>query len=164
MTTTSQDPTHLAEEGVEEVAIRSLLNDRLAALFDKDAPRFVSHYDPDVVKFDMAPPLLEAGADVTDPEGWQPWFATWEGPIKVALAHLGMRVSPDRSLAFCHSLNHLTGRKVGGGEVDLWFRGTYCFAGSHDGRWVIVHEHQSTPFYMDGSDRAALDLLPPVAS
>jgi ketosteroid isomerase-like protein len=29
-----------------------------------------------------------------------------------------------------------------------------------DGRWRIVHDHSSTPFYMDGSYRAATDLVP----
>jgi hypothetical protein len=29
-----------------------------------------------------------------------------------------------------------------------------------DGSWRIVHEHNSTPFYLDGSLRAALDLRP----
>jgi ketosteroid isomerase-like protein len=29
-----------------------------------------------------------------------------------------------------------------------------------DGKWLIVHVHESVPFYMDGSDRAALDLKP----
>jgi PhnB protein len=28
------------------------------------------------------------------------------------------------------------------------------------GAWKIVHEHSSTPFYMDGSYRAAVDLKP----
>jgi ketosteroid isomerase-like protein len=28
------------------------------------------------------------------------------------------------------------------------------------GGWRITHEHNSTPFYMDGSDKAALDLQP----
>ena len=28
------------------------------------------------------------------------------------------------------------------------------------GTWLITHEHNSTPFYMDGSDKAALDLHP----
>jgi hypothetical protein len=28
------------------------------------------------------------------------------------------------------------------------------------GEWRITHEHNSTPFYMDGSDKAALDLQP----
>ena len=29
-----------------------------------------------------------------------------------------------------------------------------------DGRWQVTHAHASVPFYMDGSDRAAVDLRP----
>jgi PhnB protein len=29
-----------------------------------------------------------------------------------------------------------------------------------NGEWSIVHEHESVPFLMDGSDKAALDLKP----
>jgi hypothetical protein len=28
------------------------------------------------------------------------------------------------------------------------------------GKWAIVHEHVSVPFYMDGSYKAAIDLKP----
>ena len=44
-------------------------------------------------------------------------------------------------------------------QVDLWFRSTVGLRRTADG-WQITHEHDSTPFYMDGSDRAALDLKP----
>jgi PhnB protein len=29
-----------------------------------------------------------------------------------------------------------------------------------DGIWKIAHQHHSVPFYMDGSNRAAVDLKP----
>lgn len=29
-----------------------------------------------------------------------------------------------------------------------------------DGAWRIAHRHESVPFYMDGSNRAAVDLTP----
>jgi ketosteroid isomerase-like protein len=44
-------------------------------------------------------------------------------------------------------------------RFDLWFRSTTCFR-KVDGEWRVAHEHSSTPFYMDGSMRAAVDLLP----
>ena len=62
-------------------------------------------------------------------------------------------------IAFCHGLVHLEGIKVGGTAVDLWFRSTWCLR-RIDNEWKVAHEHNSTPFYMDGSDRAALDLTP----
>ncbi len=150
--TTQSAPTSIGEEA----AIRSLLNDRLAALYDKDAARLVGFYSPDIVSFDLAPPLAERGPEIVQPASWQPWLDSWDGPIVVALAHVGMRVSGN--LAWCHSLNHMTGLKVDGEEVDLWFRATCCF--ERTDRWRIVHEHQSVPFAMDGSRLAQLDLVP----
>jgi ketosteroid isomerase-like protein len=38
-------------------------------------------------------------------------------------------------------------------------RSTVCFR-KIAGEWMVVHEHSSVPFYMDGSYRAAVDLQP----
>ena len=43
--------------------------------------------------------------------------------------------------------------------VSFWMRATMCFE-RIDGTWCIVHEHNSVPFYMDGSLRPAFDLEP----
>jgi ketosteroid isomerase-like protein len=29
-----------------------------------------------------------------------------------------------------------------------------------EGKWLVTHEHTSVPNYMDGSDKAAIDLKP----
>ena len=59
-----------------------------------------------------------------------------------------MTVTVGGDVAFCHSLNHL-------GNA-LWFRSTIGLC-KIDSQWRVTHEHNSTPFYMDGSDKAALD-------
>ena len=41
----------------------------------------------------------------------------------------------------------------------MWFRSTVCLR-KHDGSWPITHEHTSTPFHMDESLRAAVELQP----
>jgi hypothetical protein len=41
----------------------------------------------------------------------------------------------------------------------VWVRATVCYRKMND-TWVVVHEHASVPLYMDGSDRAAVDLSP----
>jgi PhnB protein len=47
------------------------------------------------------------------------------------------------------------------GLVSSWPRALTELGGAQlDGSWRIVHEHDSTPFYLDGSLRAALDLRP----
>jgi ketosteroid isomerase-like protein len=123
----------------------------------KDAERFVACYDPDVVKFDLAPPLAETGPDVLYPSGWNAWFDTWLGPIDLEITQLEATLG--EGIAFCHSLNRMAGTKAVGGEVELWFRSTLGLRRSGES-WKICHEHNSTPFYMDGSEQAALDLTP----
>jgi ketosteroid isomerase-like protein len=51
------------------------------------------------------------------------------------------------------------GIRTDGEETDVWVRATLCFR-KIDGVWKVVHEHTSVPLYMDGSDRAAVDLTP----
>jgi ketosteroid isomerase-like protein len=57
-------------------------------------------------------------------------------------------------------LHRLSMRPTGAPDTyDLWFRVTYGLR-KVDGDWKIIHEHQSTPFHMDGSLKAAVDLEP----
>jgi ketosteroid isomerase-like protein len=53
----------------------------------------------------------------------------------------------------------VTGAKVDGEQVDLWFRATARLIKTADG-WRIAHLHNSVPFAMDGSGKALLDLKP----
>jgi PhnB protein len=41
----------------------------------------------------------------------------------------------------------------------MWFRQTMGL-GLTGGGWKILHEHESVPFHMDGSARAAIELTP----
>ena len=63
--------------------------------------------------------------------------------------------------AVCYLLiaHLLTGTSKSGKTSDVWFRSTLGFR-KVGGEWKIVHEHESVPFLMDGSDKAALDLKP----
>lgn len=63
-------------------------------------------------------------------------------------------------VAYTHSLHRLSATPVGSpAAFDLWFRVTVCLR-KIDGGWRVTHEHSSTPFYMDGTFGAALDLQP----
>lgn len=134
----------------DEEQIRAVIADRAAAMHDRDAERFVSHYAPRITKFDLAPPLAYQGREARDAEALRAWFSSHPGgPVGYEIRDLAVTVGGD--VAFCHSLTQLGGA--------LWFRSTL---GLHKigGGWRITHEHNSTPFYMDGSDKAALDLQP----
>jgi ketosteroid isomerase-like protein len=101
-------------------------------------------------------PLQYRGANAYR-ENWQAWFSTFQDPIGYELRDL--KISADKDLAFCHSFNRITGKRTDGETTDVWVRTTFCCR-RLDGQWKIVHEHQSVPFYMDGSYRAAIDLNP----
>ena len=133
-----------------EEQIGAVIADRAAAMRERDAERFVAHYAPQVVKFDLAPPLMYTGTETRDAEALRAWFASHPGgPIDYQIR--GLTVAAGGDVAFCHSLNQLGGA--------LWFRSTIGLRKT-GGQWKITHEHNSAPFYMDGSDKAALDLQP----
>jgi len=137
--------------------IRALLDDRAAAITARDAHRAVALYAPEAVSFSLAPPLRNAADEVRDPAGLEGWFQTWGGPIGYDIGEPVIEAGDD--VAFCHGLTHMTGTKTDGECVDLWFRSTVGLRRTAAG-WQITHEHDSTPFYMDGSGRAATDLRP----
>lgn len=139
-----------------EAQIRALIEDWAHALRAKDVDGVISHYAADLVQFDMAPPLKYAGGDALK-KGLKEWFSSWQGPIGYEIHDLAITAGEDA--AFCHSLNRLSGTKTNGEKSDVWFRHTLCFR-KIDDTWKIAHAHESVPFYMDGSYKAAVDLKP----
>jgi uncharacterized protein (TIGR02246 family) len=147
----------MARENAEAVAgdqIRGLVDDWARALRAKDVDGVMAHYTADSVTFDLAPPLISTGADA---KGLQAWFSTWRGPLGYEIRDLNITAGDD--VAFCHGLNRLSGTKTDGEKADVWFRLTLCLR-RIGGEWRIAHQHESVPFYMDGSYRAAVDLRP----
>jgi ketosteroid isomerase-like protein len=141
-------------KATDETQIRKLIDDWADALRNKDAEGVLSHYAPRPVHFSLAPPLLSAAPDA---KGLNAWFATWQGMIGYEIR--GLSVTVGDHVAFSHSLNRMHGTMTDGSKSDLWFRYTLCFR-KIGGEWKIVHEHESVPFYMDGSYKAAINLKP----
>src|SRR5262245_32420061 len=140
----------------KQAQIRRLLDNWVQAVRAKDVNGVMSQYAPDIVVFDLAPPLHYRGADEYR-KNWEVWFPTFRGPIGYEIRDLNITASD--AIAFCHSFNRITGTRTDHEKTDVWVRATVCCR-KIDGQWKIVHEHQSVPFYMDGSYRAALDLKP----
>ena len=137
-----------------EAQIRALIDDWARAMRAKDVDGVMAHYAPDAVTFDLAPPLISTGADA---RGLQAWFSTWQSPLGYEIRDLNITAGDE--VAFCHSLNRLSGTKTDGERADIWFRLTLGLR-RIGGEWRIAHQHESVPFYMDGSYRAAVDLKP----
>jgi ketosteroid isomerase-like protein len=140
----------------DEARIRQIVEQKEAATGAQDAEGMVAHYDPEVVQFSLAPPLRQASADARSVEATRQWLDGLPGKVRLEVRDLDVTVGGD--VAFCHSLNRMVSE--GGSEgFSLWFRSTLGLR-RIDGDWVITHEHQSTPFDMDGSFRASVDLEP----
>jgi uncharacterized protein (TIGR02246 family) len=136
--------------------IRNLIAEKAAAMRAGDVETLIGLYTPDVTKFDLAPPLVNPAPRGTT--ALRTWFDTFDGPVDYEVRDLTVTAGED--VAYCHSVNRLSATPLGASQpFDLWFRVTICLR-KLDGAWRITHEHQSTPFYMDGSMRAALDLKP----
>ena len=143
--------------GNDEKQIRNLLDDFTRAIHDKDAAGVIETLTKDAVIFDLAPPLRHGPKANHDRKPLEEWFATWKSPITSQSKDLEIAIGGD--VAYSYGLQHMTGTKMDGEKVDLWFRATACFR-REGGRWGITHMHNSVPFAMDGSGKALLELKP----
>ena len=141
-------------EAATQEEIRAVVEAWTEAIRQKDVAGVLSHFAKDSVRFYLAPPL-----QATQPlrENLEGWFGTFRGGIGYEIRDLTITTAAD--LACCHSFNRITGTKVEGETADVWFRETLCLR-KIDGQWLITHAHESVPFYMDGSVKAAMDLKP----
>jgi ketosteroid isomerase-like protein len=138
----------------DEAQIRKVIDNWAHALRNKDAESVLSHYAPSLIHFSLAPSLFSARSATKD---LNVWFATRQGPIGYEIHDLNITVGGD--VALSHSLNRMHGTKTDGAKDDLCFRHTLGFR-KISGDWKITHEHESVPFYMDGSFKAAVDFKP----
>ena len=142
----------------DEEQIRQLITQQEIAMRERDAERLAARYAPGAVTFGLAPPLQNSGPELHDPRGLRNWFAGFDGPIDYEIRDVTVTAGSD--VAICHSLNRLSATPRGASDrFELWFRATVGLR-KIDDRRLVIHEHNSTPFYMDGTLRAAVDLAP----
>ncbi|HEX3595044.1 MAG TPA: nuclear transport factor 2 family protein [Polyangiaceae bacterium] len=129
----------------DETRIREDTTCWALAMSEKSVERVLQYYGSNAVTFGLAPPL-QASADRASREAaLTEWFDTWDGRVDIDIRNLRLEIGPERAFAF--STNHISGKKKSGGYVELCVRSTVGYK-KVDGRWLIVHEHQSVPFDM----------------
>jgi ketosteroid isomerase-like protein len=145
--------------GVED-GVLAVLETLRSAHAARDAHSIIGLYAETAVRYTLAPPLQqEYGTEYGDAEGLQKWLDTFDGPVHIE--HRDPQVTVSGDLALVHALTRMTATPAGAPEsFSFWYRCTFRLRGI-DGVWRIVHQHDSTPFHMDGSFRAAVDLEPP---
>ena len=138
-----------------ESEVRALLDSQSEAMRLKDIDRLMSLYSPDIIYFDVVPPLQYAGSAALRGRFLR-WFDGYKGSIGMEIRDLSILASED--IAGAYWLSRASGTLKNGHEVGSWVRVTSCcHRSSH--RWLITHEHVSLPVdFASGS--AAMDLVP----
>jgi ketosteroid isomerase-like protein len=142
------------EKAVAEALIRQRIESYAKAIVAKDIDGVMSFFAPNVVSFDLAPPLRYFGAD-NKRRRWQEDFALHRS---IAYEVRDLTVTTHGDVAFVHAVNHFTGTLANGQVNDAWVRWTACFQ-RIEGAWLIVHDHVSVPTDLEHG-RAVLNLTP----
>ncbi|SDK26482.1 Ketosteroid isomerase homolog [Nocardioides sp. YR527] len=126
----------------EEAAIRQQIGKVIEGLRTKDLDVLREPYAPDVVSFDVEPPLQHVGIDAKL-ANWARVFEVFE-KVDYELRDLTLTIGGD--VAFGYAFGRLSGTmKNGVATTGMWVRVTYGLR-RIDGIWRIVHDQVSVPF------------------
>jgi uncharacterized protein (TIGR02246 family) len=143
------------ERATDEADIRQRVTRWIEALRAMDLEGVMSLYAPDVVSFDIVPPLRHVGVKAKE-RNWANAFAMYQRPLGYEIRDLTLTVGDD--VAFGHSLNRVSGTSKNGNRTEIWLRWTACFR-RIEGNWLIVHDQVSVPIDPE-SGGALLNLKP----
>ena len=144
-----------APHAVDEADIRQRIDKLVQAIRAMDLDGVKPIFAPDIVSFDIEPPLQHVGAEAK----WKNWadvFTVYRRPLGYEIHDLMITLGED--VAFGHSLNRISGTLKNGNRTDSWVRWTGCFR-KIDGNWLIVHDQVSVPIDIE-SGKALLNLQP----
>ncbi|MFE6510844.1 YybH family protein [Nocardioides sp. NPDC057767] len=140
---------------VDEAAIRGRIERIIEGLRAKDLDILREPYAPDVVSFDVEPPLQHVGIEAKL-ASWARVFEVF-GTVDYELRDLTLTVGDD--VAFGYAFGRLSGTmKNGVATTGMWVRVTYGLR-KIDGTWVIAHDQVSVPLDIL-SGKGMVDLEP----
>ena len=139
----------------DEAEIKRVIERGVEAIRAKDLEGVMSMYAPELVSFDIVPPLQYVGTDAYRKQ-WGEVFSSFPGPINYEIVNLSITVGDD--VAYAHSFNRLSGTMDNGQKVGNWLRWTACFR-KIGGKWLIAHMQASVPVDL-ATGQAVLDLKP----
>ena len=135
--------------------LKALFDDQAEAIRTRDVDRLMSLYAPDILYFDVVPPLRYAGTTALRSR-FEQWFDAYQGSLKVESRDF--EISANGDIAVAHWLSHVSGTLKNGREAGFWVRVTSCCRRSND-RWLVTHEHVSLPVDVM-SEKAVTNLVP----
>ena len=155
-TTESKNRSSSSVAGSER-EIRNIIESVAAAFRERDIEKIISFYAPDVVAFDIEPPLQYLNKN----DYKKSWDILGEFQDGASFEPSELNIRVNENLGFSNCLFHFTGTtKKDSKRFDFWMRNTACFE-KINGQWLIVHEHVSVPVnIMEGKSRT--DLKPEI--
>lgn len=139
----------------DEAAIRQQIGRIVEGLHDKDLEALRRLYAPDVVSFDVEPPLQHVGV-AAKLKNWEKAF-TFFKDLRYEVRDLTLTVGDE--VAYGHGFGRLAGTLSNGTATSgMWVRITFCFR-KVDGSWLIAHDQASVPLDIS-SGRGVTDLEP----
>jgi uncharacterized protein (TIGR02246 family) len=139
----------------DEADIRRRVNHWASAIRQMDVDGVMSIYAPDIVSFDIDPPLRYAGV-AAKRQRWTEVLDQYERVLDYEVREIAVTAGAD--VAFAHSLNRISGVLKNGTTTGFWLRWTTCYR-KIDGNWLIAHEQLSVPTDL-AAGRALLNLEP----
>ena len=123
----------------DEGAIRKLIENWANAVRNKDLDGILAHHSPDVLMFDVPPPLKSQGIDAYK-KTWDLFF-DWS-PDKPVFEIREMNITAGYDVAFVTALMRCAGKTEN--QSGLEFRLTVGLR-KIDDQWIVTHEHHSIP-------------------
>ncbi|HWG22184.1 MAG TPA: nuclear transport factor 2 family protein [Terracidiphilus sp.] len=146
---------HQAAPAADEAGVRQWMSDFTKAFDARDHDAIMAPYAPDVVAYDIVPPLQYVGSDAYSKD-WTVFLGQFKGPMTLSWQDEHIQVSGD--LAMIEVVEHISGTMTNGQPLDLWIRGTTGLRKTN-GKWLDFHDHISVPVDM-ATGKAMMDLKP----
>jgi ketosteroid isomerase-like protein len=83
-----------------EEQIKTILDERISAIYARDLPGVLNKYAPDIVSFDIGDPLQNNGIEIIR-RRLQDWFASYQGPINQEMNNLVVNVGKEVAFSYC---------------------------------------------------------------
>ncbi|WP_149259425.1 nuclear transport factor 2 family protein [Actinomadura sp. K4S16] len=140
---------------VEEARIREQIDKIVEGIRAKDLKALEQVYAPDVVSFDVEPPLQHVGI-AAKLKNWTNVFTFFQD-VSYEIRDLTLTVGDE--VAFGHGFGRLSGTLGNGTATSgMWVRATFCFRKTGD-TWLIAHDQVSVPLDIP-TGKGATDLQP----
>lgn len=124
-----------------EAGVHQWIDDFTKAFDARDTQAIMQLYTPDVVAYDIVPPLQYVGKPAYTKD-FADFFAQYKGPLSIEYRDLHIYTSGEFAMVMC--LEHVSGTLTNGQQSSFWLRDTTGLR-RVNGRWLDFHDHVSVP-------------------